>query len=41
MNVGAAMDLSDLDADWARMCLGDGEWGEGEAALSGSKEPQG
>ena len=23
MNVSAAMDLSDVDADWARMCLGD------------------
>jgi AcrR family transcriptional regulator len=41
MNVGAAMDLSNLDADWARMCLGDGEWDEGEAAASGGKEPQG
>ena len=25
MNIGAALDLSNVDADWARMCLGDGD----------------
>lgn len=34
MNVGAALDLSNLDADWARMCLGDGLWEEAKVKLS-------
>ena len=28
------MDLSNVDADWARMCLGDGEWDAAKAKLS-------
>jgi AcrR family transcriptional regulator len=34
MNAGAAMELNDVDADWARMCLGDGEWDAVRAKLS-------
>lgn len=34
MNVGAALELNEVDADWARMCLGDGEWDEVKAKLS-------
>jgi AcrR family transcriptional regulator len=41
MNIGAALDLSKVDADWARMCLGDGEWEAVKAKLSGEKYRQG
>jgi AcrR family transcriptional regulator len=45
MNVGAAMDLSKVDADWAEVCMGGGDkWEEIEAAMRKahqSKERQG
>ena len=38
MNVGAAMDLTEVEADWASMCLGGGEWEEVEAMLASKKQ---